>query len=152
MASNRKIFARIGLMVAFVVPFPSMAHTEARDAAKASEAGRPVVTTQSADSHRTRSAETYEVCPRCGRTHGLAATTTVGNRYQVEAEYEARQMATRRFKGHLRGPIAGVRFCGVGWSSHSPTPPTCTPGSGMTLVADAIVRGSDGWYRVRYWR
>ncbi len=90
------------------------------------------------------------VCPQGGRMH--RTSTSIKSHYQAEAEYESQQMAARRYKGHIRGPIPGVRFCGVGWSSSSPTPPTCTPGSGLTLVADAITRGSDGWYRVRYWR
>ncbi|RMF43805.1 MAG: hypothetical protein D6753_04225 [Planctomycetota bacterium] len=89
-------------------------------------------------------------CPNCGRVHHVS--TNPKSHYQAEAEYEAQQMAARGYKGHIRGTIAGVRFCGVGWSSHSPSPPTCTPGSAMTLVADAVVRGRDGWYRVRYWR
>ncbi|MEZ6075682.1 MAG: hypothetical protein R3C56_08390 [Pirellulaceae bacterium] len=40
----------------------------------------------------------------------------------------------------------------MGWSSSSSNAPTCTPSGGMTLVADAVARGADGWYRVRYWR
>ncbi|MCA9126155.1 MAG: hypothetical protein KDB22_03680 [Planctomycetales bacterium] len=71
---------------------------------------------------------------------------------QSQAAYEAQQMAARSYKGHVRGTIAGVRFCGVGWSSSSPNAPTCSPAKGMTLVADAVARGRDGWYRVRYWR
>lgn len=72
--------------------------------------------------------------------------------YQAQAQYEAQQMASRRYKGHIRGTIPGVSFCGVGWSSSSPNAPTCRPSRSMTLVADATVRGTDGWYRVRYWR
>jgi len=77
---------------------------------------------------------------------------TTTNSYQAQAQYEAQQMASRRYKGHVRGTIPGVNFCGVGWSSSSPNAPTCRPSRSMTLVADATVRGSDGWYRVRYWR
>lgn len=88
-------------------------------------------------------------CPHCGRVH---SQRTVANSYQAQAQAEAQMMASRRFKGHVRGTIPGVRFCGVGWSSSSRNAPTCTPRSGMTLVADAVARGADGWYRVRYWR
>jgi len=72
-------------------------------------------------------------------------------RFQQEAEWEAQQMASRGIKNHIRGTIAGVRMAGVGWSSGG-TPSTCTPGRGGTCVADAIARGSDGLYRVRYYR
>lgn len=75
-----------------------------------------------------------------------------GGSLQAQAEMEARMMASRQFKGHVRGTVAGVRFSGVGFSSSTPRAPTCTPGRGMTLVADAVARGRDGWYRVRYWR
>ena len=90
------------------------------------------------------------VCPQCGQVHGTVAKTS--NSFQSQAQAEAQMMASRSFKGHVRGTIPGVRFCGVGWSSSSPNAPTCTPRSGMTLVADAVARGRDGWYRVRYWR
>lgn len=89
-------------------------------------------------------------CPQCGRIH--ATTTTAVSSYQAQAQAEAQQMASRNFKGHVRGTIAGVNFCGVGWSSSSANAPTCTPSRAMTLVADAVARGADGWYRVRYWR
>ena len=88
------------------------------------------------------------VCAHCGRVHEVQPVT---NSLQAQAEAEARVMASRSYKGHVQGTLPGVRFCGVGWSSSS-TPSTCTPGSAMTLVADAIVRGRDGFYRVRYWR
>jgi hypothetical protein len=88
-------------------------------------------------------------CSQCGRVHVTAASHSSG--FQSQAESEARAMAARRFKGHIQGTQPGVNFCGVGWSSHS-TPSTCTPSRPMTLVADAIVRGADGFYRVRYWR
>lgn len=88
-------------------------------------------------------------CPQCGRIHGYAQPAV--SSFQAQAEAEARVMASRGYKGHIQGTVPGVNFCGVGWSSGS-TPSTCTPSSPMTLVADAITRGADGWYRVRYWR
>ena len=69
---------------------------------------------------------------------------------QAEAQWEANEMARRGAKGHIRGTVSGVRFAGVGWSSGG-NPSTCTPRSG-TCVADAIARGADGYYRVRYYR
>lgn len=96
----------------------------------------------------TGSAQT--VCPRCGKVH--YQQVSYGNSYQAQAQAEAQMMASRRYKGHVRGTVPGVRFSGVGWSSSSPNANTCSPGYGMTLVADAVARGSDGWYRVRYWR
>lgn len=89
------------------------------------------------------------VCPRCGQVHGYRTTTS---NYQAQAQAEAQTMASRQYKGHVQGTVGGVRFSGVGWSSSSPNAATCTPGNGMTLVADAVARGADGWYRVRYWR
>ena len=89
-------------------------------------------------------------CPHCGRIHEQVSTAQSG--YQAQAQAEANAMASRGYKGHIQGTLPGVRFCGVGWSSSSANAPTCTPGSGMTLVADAVARGADGWYRVRYWR
>jgi hypothetical protein len=89
------------------------------------------------------------VCPQCGRVHAAPAA---GGGLQAQAEAEAQMMASRLFKGHVRGTLPGVNFCGVGWSSAGPNAPTCTPSSGMMLVADAVARGADGWYRVRYWR
>ncbi len=95
------------------------------------------------------SAAAQAPCPQCGRIHGYSQSSVGG--FQAQAEAEARVMASRRYKGHTQGTVSGVSFCGVGWSSHS-TPSTCTPSGNMTLVADATVRGSDGFYRVRYWR
>ncbi len=89
-------------------------------------------------------------CPQCGRVHSVSSSNA--NSFQAMAQSEAQTMAARNHKGHVQGTVAGVRFCGVGWSSSSPNAPTCTPGGGMTLVADATARGADGWYRVRYWR
>lgn len=89
------------------------------------------------------------VCPQCGQIHSYPTTS---NSFQAQAQSEAAMMAARNYKGHVRGTIAGVGFCGVGWSSSSPNAPTCSPGNGRTLIADAVARGSDGWYRVRYWR
>lgn len=95
-------------------------------------------------------------CPTCVQSVSTSTTitsqVTVASTLQAEAESEAAQMAASRRKGHIRGVIRGVAFCGVGWSSSSPNAPTCTPGRGMTLVADATVRGADGFYRVRYWQ
>ncbi len=90
------------------------------------------------------------VCPQCGQYHSSGVSSTNG--FQAQAQAEAQAMAGRRYKGHVQGTIAGVGFCGVGWSSSSPNAPTCTPSGGMSLVADAVARGADGWYRVRYWR
>ncbi len=95
-------------------------------------------------------ANAQSACPRCGQFHNYRPAAASG--YQAQAEAEARKMAARRYKGHIQGVVPGVRFCGVGWSSSSRNAPTCTPRGGMTLVADAAVRGADGWYRVRYWR
>jgi hypothetical protein len=95
------------------------------------------------------SAPAQSPCPQCGRIHSQASH---GGNFQAQAQAEAQAMASRNFKGHIQGTVAGVSFCGVGWSSSSPSAPTCTPNSNMTLVADATARGSDGWYRVRYWR
>lgn len=90
------------------------------------------------------------VCPQCGQVHAVNRVTS--NSFQAQAQAEAQRMASRRYKGHVQGTVSGVRFSGVGWSSSSPNAPTCTPGGGMSLVADAVARGADGWYRVRYWR
>jgi hypothetical protein len=94
-------------------------------------------------------ANAQSVCPNCGQIHSYSRP--IASNYQASAQAEAQVMASRNYKGHTQGNVAGVGFCGVGWSS-SGTPSTCTPNSAMTLVADATVRGSDGWYRVRYWR
>lgn len=88
-------------------------------------------------------------CPHCGQTHGYSSAS---NSFQAQAQAEAQTMASRQYKGHVQGTLPGVSFCGVGWSSSSSSAPTCSPGNGMTLLADAVARGSDGWYRVRYWR
>ncbi|MEZ6133538.1 MAG: hypothetical protein R3C53_01380 [Pirellulaceae bacterium] len=93
--------------------------------------------------------QAQQVCPHCGRVHSYTQPMT--SNLQMQAQAEARLMASRSYKGHVQGTLPGVSFCGVGWSSSS-TPSTCTPSSPMTLVADATVRGNDGWYRVRYWR
>ena len=96
------------------------------------------------------SSQAQTACPRCGKVH--YQRVSYGNSYQAQAQAEAQMMASRMYKGHVRGTVPGVRFSGVGWSSSGPNASTCTPGSGMTLVADAVARGRDGWYRVRYWR
>ncbi len=95
------------------------------------------------------SSQAQTVCPQCGQIH---STSSVGNGYQAQAQAEAQLMASRGHKGHVQGTVPGVGFCGVGWSSSSSSAPTCTPSRSMTLVADAVARGRDGWYRVRYWR
>ncbi|MEM8733537.1 MAG: hypothetical protein AAGG44_04925 [Planctomycetota bacterium] len=89
-------------------------------------------------------------CQNCGRVHSYRVTANYS--LQAQAQAEAQMMASRMYKGHVRGTVPGVRFSGVGFSSSSSRAPTCTPRSGMTLVADAVARGRDGWYRVRYWR
>lgn len=98
----------------------------------------------------TQSTHAQSPCPQCGQIHAVSRSVTSG--FQAQAEAEARAMASRNFKGHVQGTVPGVSFCGVGWSSSSSNAPTCTPSSNMSLVADAVARGSDGWYRVRYWR
>lgn len=98
----------------------------------------------------TQSAFAQSPCPQCGQIHAVSRSATSG--FQAQAQSEAQAMASRNFKGHVQGTVPGVSFCGVGWSSSSANAPTCTPGSNMTLVADAVARGADGWYRVRYWR
>ncbi|MCP4782845.1 MAG: hypothetical protein GY903_26565, partial [Fuerstiella sp.] len=67
---------------------------------------------------------------------------------QVWAEAEAQMMAARRFKGHVRSAPTGT-FVGVGFSM-SGRVVTCV-GSGQ-LVAQATLRGPDGYYHVRVWR
>lgn len=96
------------------------------------------------------SSQAQSACPHCGRVHSVSPRSTSG--FQAQAEAEAQAMAARNYKGHVQGTVPGVGFCGVGWSSSSSNAPTCTPSGGMSLVADAVARGADGWYRVRYWR
>lgn len=90
-------------------------------------------------------------CSECGTYHSNSQPAT-NSSFQAQAQSEAQTMASRGYKGHVRGTVPGVNFCGVGWSSSTSNAPTCTPSRGMTLVADAVARGADGWYRVRYWR
>ncbi|MFN3190464.1 MAG: hypothetical protein ACE361_08065 [Aureliella sp.] len=97
----------------------------------------------------TQVASAQTSCPNCARTYSYRSTSSS---FQAQAQAEAQMMASRMYKGHVRGTVPGVRFSGVGFSSSSSRAPTCTPRSGMTLVADAVARGRDGWYRVRYWR
>ena len=82
-----------------------------------------------------------------------AAASTGGSMYsgtdQQRAQAEADYMARNGIKGHVGGQIGS--FEGCGWSSGG-MPGTCTPGTGMTLTADAIAHGRDGVYRVRAWR
>lgn len=75
---------------------------------------------------------------------------SVGGTDQQRAEAEAAAMAAAGIKGHVGGCIG--LFEGVGWSSSTPNCATCTPSRSMRLTADAVVRGRDGWYRVRAWR
>lgn len=96
------------------------------------------------------SCQAQTICPNCGRVHSSAASST--SSFQQQAQAEAQAMAARGYKGHVQGTIPGVGFSGVGWSSSSPNAPTCTPGRGRVQLADAVARGRDGWYRVRYWR
>jgi hypothetical protein len=75
---------------------------------------------------------------------------------QTHAEREAKMMADRRICSHLLGVAPTARFSGVGRSTH-PQPKTCLPwehGSGARqVIADATVRGSDGfYYRSRHWK
>ncbi|MCA9182327.1 MAG: hypothetical protein KDA51_12765 [Planctomycetales bacterium] len=96
------------------------------------------------------SSQAQSRCPHCGQSRSVSHSS-IGN-FQAQAQAEAQTMASRNYKGHVRGTVPGVGFCGVGWSSSSSNAPTCTPSGGMSLVADAVARGADGWYRVRYWR
>ncbi|MCC7334912.1 MAG: hypothetical protein IT422_07440 [Pirellulaceae bacterium] len=96
------------------------------------------------------SSQAQSRCPHCGQIHSVSHSST--SNLQARAQAEAQTMASRNYKGHVQGTVPGVGFCGVGWSSSSSNAPTCTPSGGMTLVADAVARGADGWYRVRYWR
>ncbi len=96
------------------------------------------------------SSQAQSPCPHCGRIHSVSHSST--SSFQTQAQAEAQAMASRNYKGHVQGTVPGVSFCGVGWSSSSSNAPTCTPNNGMSLVADAVARGADGWYRVRYWR
>ena len=96
------------------------------------------------------SSQAQNRCPHCGQVHAVNSGNV--SSFQAQAQAEAQTMASRNFKGHVQGTVPGVGFCGVGWSSSSSNAPTCTPSSAMSLVADAVARGSDGWYRVRYWR
>ena len=77
-----------------------------------------------------------------------AGSTKFSGSMQAWAEAEAGMMAARRFKGHVRSAPNGT-FVGVGFST-SGRVVTCV-GSGR-LVAQATVRGSDGFYHVRVWR
>lgn len=75
---------------------------------------------------------------------------------QTHAEREAEMMAERGVCAHLLGVAPAAKFSGVGRSTH-PRPKTCLPwehGSGARHeIADAIVRGSDGFfYRSRHWK
>lgn len=72
-----------------------------------------------------------------------------GGSDQARAQAEANYMAQNGIRGHVGGTIG--RFEGVGWST-SGMPNTCTPGSAMTLTADAVAHGPGGVYRVRAWR
>ncbi|MDG2130601.1 MAG: hypothetical protein P8K08_21555 [Fuerstiella sp.] len=67
---------------------------------------------------------------------------------QMWAEAEAKMMVERRYKGHVRSAPMGT-FVGVGFSM-SGRVVTCV-GSGQ-LVAQATLRGPDGFYHVRVWR
>ncbi|MEO8268964.1 MAG: hypothetical protein ABI557_04530 [Aureliella sp.] len=96
------------------------------------------------------SSQAQSRCPQCGQIHSVGQSNS--SNFQAQAQTEAQTMASRNYKGHVQGTVPGVGFCGVGWSSSSSNAPTCTPSNGMSLVADAVARGADGWYRVRYWR
>jgi hypothetical protein len=71
-----------------------------------------------------------------------------GTPLQKWAEAEAKMMVERRFKGHVRSAPNGT-FVGVGFSM-SGRVVTCVGGG--QLVAQATLRGSDGFYHVRVWR
>lgn len=71
-----------------------------------------------------------------------------GSPLQTWAETEAKMMAERRFKGHVRSAPRGT-FVGVGFSM-SGRVVTCVGGG--QLVAQATLKGPDGFYHVRVWR
>jgi len=85
------------------------------------------------------------VSPKSKPANGSQSTND-----QELADQQAIYRAANQIKGHV-GQSIGL-FEGVGYSSSSSLPPTCTPGRNMTLTADAVARGDDGWYRVRAWR
>ena len=71
-----------------------------------------------------------------------------GSPLQTWAETEAKMMVERRFKGHVRSAPMGT-FVGVGFSM-SGRVITCVGGG--QLVAQATLKGPDGFYHVRVWR
>lgn len=92
------------------------------------------------------------VCPKCGKVHAPQQQATGTSAAQAHAQREANLMARLGRMGHLLGVAPGARFSGVGYG---PTPNcnTCTPRRRMTLVADAVARGRNGYYyRSRHWR
>jgi hypothetical protein len=71
-----------------------------------------------------------------------------GSPLQTWAEAEAKMMVDRRFKGHVRSAPMGT-FVGVGFSMNGRVV-TCVGGG--QLVAQATIKGPDGFYHVRVWR
>ena len=96
----------------------------------------------------TATVSTTEAAP----TETVAATSSAAKTQtsplQAWAEDEAKMMVARRFKGHVRSAPMGT-FVGVGFSTNGRVV-TCV-GAGQ-LVAQATVRGTDGYYHVRVWR
>lgn len=100
-----------------------------------------------------------EICPNCGVDHSLSKTKTVHSSAQQVAQQRANYMAARGFHGHPPQSVGNWSrvgsFEGVGWAGgrrNKQSIPTCTPGTGRQLVADAVAYGRGGSYRVRIWR
>lgn len=82
-----------------------------------------------------------------GAAHMVAGVVNRDQRAYNHALREAQIQARTGRVGHHLGVAPGARFSGVG-SSISASPNHCTPRSGMTLIARAVVRGNNGKY---YW-
>lgn len=106
-----------------------------------------------------------DICPQCGRDHGVTVNVSVNSSAQAVAQARANYAARYRLRNHPRRGVVGfaqvASFEGFGWSTSS-MPPTCIPGrrggvrdtssSAWVLVGDATARGRDGLYRIRLWR
>jgi len=91
------------------------------------------------------------VCPKCGKVHAAKTQSTVSVAQQ-HAQREANYMARTGVTGHPMGVAPGASFSGTGYGP-SPNCRTCTPSRRMTLIADAVAQGRNGyWYRSRHWR
>ena len=106
---------------------------------------RPVAQRVSTVTTRTVATPTTTTPTKATSTNTVKSTQSP---LQAWAESEANMMVARRYKGHIRSAPAGT-FVGVGFSMTGRVV-TCV-GSGQ-LVAQATVRGPDGFYHVRVWR